>query len=123
RLVEPYHDRIRESVLLHLPGQDAGAASLTARHLRLGRAILESTPEGALAARVFAIVQHLNAGRDLIDDAGERVRVAELNLLASRQAQLATSYERARDYARLGLSLLGHSPWSETYGLARDLHS
>jgi hypothetical protein len=118
RLVEPYHDRVRESVLLHRAG---GEASLAADHLRLGRALLGRTPEGALRARVFAIVQHLNAGRALIDERAERVRLAELNLLASREAHLTTAYDRARAHSCAGIDLLGDAGWSDAYATLRDL--
>ncbi|HEY2517463.1 MAG TPA: AAA family ATPase [Polyangiaceae bacterium] len=120
RLVEPYHDRLRESILGHLRGEPGD--SLAERHLRLGRALLESTPEEALDTNVFAIVQHLNAGRDLLAAPAERRRLAALDLLASRQAQRATAYDRARDYALAGLALLEKDPWIDTYELARDLH-
>ena len=57
--------------------------------------------------RVFAIVQHLNAARNKIVNPAERERLIEINLLAARQARLATAYESAREYARIGLELLG----------------
>jgi predicted ATPase len=118
RLIQPYHDRIREAVLARLGGETAVAQI----HLRLGRALTESTPEDALPARIFAIVHHLNAARDFIVDGDERRRLAELDLLASRQAILATAYARACDYAHTGLALLGEAAWSEAYELTRDLH-
>jgi predicted ATPase len=118
RLIEPYHDRVREAILPRL----GSVAARAEQHLRFGRTLLESTPQSALGARVFAIVQHLNAARDLLVDAAERRRVAELNLLACRQAQRATAYVRARDHARFGLELLGEAAWSEAYEVTRDLH-
>jgi hypothetical protein len=120
RLVDPYHDRVRESVLRHLQSGD-DALAVPRRQLQLGRVLLESTPEEALPERVFAIVQHLNAARDLLASEPERVRVAELNLRASRQARLATAYDRARQYAREGLALVGAEGWTHAYGLTRDL--
>jgi predicted ATPase len=63
----------------------------------------------------------LNAGAELLEPE-ERARVGELNLLASRQAQLATAYERARDYAVIGLQMLGDAGWTAAYDLTRDLH-
>jgi serine/threonine protein kinase len=117
RLVEPYHDRVRESVLLHAPGGDARAAD----HLRLGRALLARTAQGTLAARIFGIVQHLNAGRAVVDARAERVRIAELNLVATCEAHLTTAYGRARDHARAGIDLLGDAGWTDAYATMRDL--
>jgi len=119
RCVEPYHDRIREAIMGHLQGGGGHAADL---HLHLGRALFAATAADALPARVFTVVHHLNSARDLLVDAGERVRVAELNLLASREARLATAYKRAHSYARAGLELLGEAGWTRSYALCRDLH-
>jgi predicted ATPase len=120
RLVEPYHDRLRESIVLRL--QQDQAASLDARHLAIGRALLEGAGGELLAQRVFAIVQHLNAAHGAREDAGERARLVELNLLAARQARLTTAYDRAREYARVGLELVGDAGWSTAYEVTRDLH-
>jgi serine/threonine protein kinase/predicted ATPase len=123
RLVEPYHDRVRESILLHRPDGAAADASdsLAGEHLRLGRALAEETPPDLLAARVFAIVQHLNAGRALILDRDERIRVADLNLVACREAHLTTAYDRATEHAAIGQELLGDAGWRDAPTAARDL--
>src|SRR5262249_43354615 len=117
RLVEPYHDRVRESILLH---REAGAEEAAPR-LRLGKALLAHTPEGALGGRVFAIVQHMNAGAGLLETKAERAHLAVLNLRASREALLATAYDSARTYARAGLALLGDKAWTDAYEITRDL--
>ncbi|HEY2512653.1 MAG TPA: protein kinase [Polyangiaceae bacterium] len=117
RVIEAYHDRVREAILARL----TSAGAVPEKHLRLGRALLEATAADALPARVFGIVRHLNAAQDLLADGAERRQAAELNLLASRQAQLATAYAGARTYALAGLALLGDSAWSDAYPVARDL--
>ncbi len=120
RCIEPYHDRIREAIMepLRRDGGDR-AAQL---QLRLGRALLEATPEDRLRERVFTIVQHLNAASRLLLVPSERLRLAELDLLASREARLATAYDGAREYARTGLVLLPEQGWTLHYALCRDLH-
>jgi predicted ATPase len=120
RLVEPYHDRLRESIVLRL--QQGAAASLEARHLAIGRALLDGASGDLLALRVFAIVQHLNAATGARKDARERAHLAALNGLAAKQARLATAYDRAREYARVGLELAGDAGWSRAYDVTRDLH-
>jgi predicted ATPase len=117
RLVEPYHDRVRESILAHGSGDTEPAA----HHLELGRALLERTAPEGLAGSIFSIVQHLNAGRALIESRAERVRVAELNLVASREAYLTTAYDRARNHACTGIELLGDAGWTDAYTTVRDL--
>ena len=117
RVIEPYHDRVRESILLRLQ-----APSLDAHRLALGRALLDGASGDLLEQRVFAIVQHLNAVRGATDDPALRARLLELNLLAAREARLATAYDRAREYARVGLELAGDAGWTAAYAATRELH-
>jgi tetratricopeptide (TPR) repeat protein len=119
RLVEPYHDRIRESVVGHLAAE--GGARAAERHLRLGRALQETSDGGTLPQRVFAILQHLSAARALITTRREQLEVASLHLVATRAARLATAYSRAREHAVLGLSLAGAQGWTDAYPLTRGL--
>lgn len=119
RLVEPYHARIRESLVERLAGEGEGRTAQ--RHLRLGRALHETSDAGSLPHRVFAILLHLDAARSLIATRPERLEVAGLHLAASRAARLTTAYTRARDHAVLGLSLASEGGWADAYALTRDL--
>jgi hypothetical protein len=125
RCVEPYHDRVREALFEHLGVAEGGRVARL--HLQLGRTLLEATPEASLGARVFSIVAHMNAGRQVVDAPGEKKRLAELNLLASRQALTMTAFDRARQYADAGLLCLEpasgeEAAWSREPSLCRDLH-
>jgi predicted ATPase/serine/threonine protein kinase len=123
RLVEPYHDRIREAIVQHLhAGERPGASRQQRLHLRLGRRLLEHTSDEDLPAEVFSIVNHLNAAAPLIDTRAERRRTAELNLLAGRQAKLSTAYAAGLEYQRRGLVLLDEDPWQSDYELCKSLH-
>jgi predicted ATPase len=117
RLVLPYHDRIRESILQHR----ADDREIALDRLRLGRALLASTDLDALAGRIFSIVQYMNSGRGLLEGRDDFVQLAQLNLMAAREAVLATAYHAAIDYAHIGLDLLGERGWVDAYGVARDL--
>ncbi|HEY2516448.1 MAG TPA: AAA family ATPase [Polyangiaceae bacterium] len=114
RLVEPYHDRVRESVTLHLESQPE-------MHLRLGRALRRAAGDHALGQRVFAILGHLNKARALLTARKDKLEVAQLHLLACRAARLATAYDLARHHAGEGLALASDSGWSDDYALMRDL--
>jgi tetratricopeptide (TPR) repeat protein len=125
RCVEPYHDRVREALLERVAAAEGGRVAKL--HLRLGRALLAATPEGSLDSRIFTVVHHLNSGREHVGTPGERKRLAELNLLASRKAATVTAFEGARQYAETGLECLRGSPgeaegWSREPSLCRDLH-
>jgi predicted ATPase len=117
RVVEPYHDRLRESIVLRLEREARGRLEMA-----IGRALLEGARGELLSARIFAIVQHLNAAPAARRDDPERIRLAELNLLAAKQARLSTAYDRALEYVRIGLDLVGTEGWSRAYELTRDLH-
>jgi predicted ATPase len=122
RLVEPYHDRLREAIVRQLHA-DGGPAALSVRqlHLRLGRRLLEHTPDEQLPSAVFTIVQHLNAAASLLS-ADELRRLAELSLLAARQAKRATACATALTHLERGIALLGDDPWRSHYELCRALH-
>jgi predicted ATPase/serine/threonine protein kinase len=122
RLVEPYHDRVREAIMQRLERADS-LPSLRVQRLQLdlGRALLETASAETLPSDVFSIVQQLNPASDLIDDPEERQRLAELNLLAAREAKLATAYDAALDYLVRGLALLDDDPWASQYELCREL--
>ncbi len=113
RLVEPYHDRIREAVVERL----AGTRDIAERHLKLGHALRDSATDAALPQRVFAILHHLEAARALIVAREDVLEVAALHLAASRAARLATAYDRARDHAVAGLALTGEPGWRDAYAL------
>ncbi len=123
RVVEPYHDRVREAVMGHLRARPAATDDerLEALHLRLGRELLTATPEAELDASIFIVVRHLAAGAARIEDAAERRRLAELHLRAGRVAKGATAYEAALDYFVAGARLLARDAWTTDYALARDL--
>ncbi len=84
--VEPYHDRIRESVV-----ESLSSATLRARHAALARALEERTDRdpGLLAEHLFG--------------AGERERAAEQALAAAQFADRALAFERAARWYRAAL--------------------
>jgi predicted ATPase len=121
RVVEPYHDRVREAVMGHLREVALDAGALPSLHLRLGRELLAATPPPELDASIFIIVQHLAAGASGIAAPEERRRLAELHLRAARVAKGATAYEAALGYFVAGAKILAPDAWKNDYALARDL--
>ncbi len=105
RLVEPYHDRLRESVIEHLAAADDGVRGVAERHLRLGRALRAHTTEAALPQRVFAILAHLHTSKDLVTERTECIGIAELHLQrAVRRASRRRTPRRASTPAKGSLS-------------------
>jgi PAS domain S-box-containing protein len=109
------HDRIQQAAYGQLAPADRDA-----RHLQIGRLLLESTPR--LDEAIFEIVTHLNLGLALLTDPLERERTAELNLLAGRRAKAAAAYTSAAGYLEAGLALLPPDAWRTHYATAHALH-
>ena len=124
RLVETYHDRVREALVEHLHRDESARVRAQEMNLRLGRQLLDGTSEAELETEVFAIVRHLNLAAAMLVDDAERRRVAELNLLAARQAKLATAYEVAVEHLNCAIALLSQAgdAWQSSYDLCSTLH-
>jgi len=110
------HDRIHEAAYSLIPEQDRAAV-----HLQIGRVLMAVMPAGKIAERIFNLISQFNRGAALMSDADERLRVAELNLLAGRKARASMAYAGARIYASTGMSLLGPEEWERHYEIALGL--
>lgn len=100
------HDRIQEAAYL-LIAPNARAQ----KHLRIGRLLLEQTPEDKRAEAIFEIVGQLNHGAPLMDRQSEREKLAQLNLLAGQRARASTAYASALRYFTLGAELVDQTCW------------
>jgi len=112
------HDRIQEAGYALIPASDRPRI-----HLEIGRSLLARATDEELEREVFTIVGHLNVGRAHIDKDSERIRLAGLNLAASRHAKTASAYDDAKTCVEIGLELLGTDPWQDLYDLALSLHT
>jgi predicted ATPase/signal transduction histidine kinase len=107
------HDRIQQAAHALIP-----EAQRKAVHLRIGRLLLAGLPPEAVQEKLFDIVSQLNAGAELIDDAGERLGVARLNAEAGRKAKASTAFRSAVAYLTTAFQLLPGDPWETEPGLA-----
>ena len=111
------HDRVLQGAYSLIP-QDERAGL----HLRLGRLLLERTPEAAIDGLIFDIVNQLNLGAGRVEAPDERRRLADLNLRAGRKAKMASAMRSAAAYLATGLSLLPVGAWGADYALTYGLH-
>jgi predicted ATPase/signal transduction histidine kinase/tRNA A-37 threonylcarbamoyl transferase component Bud32 len=112
------HDRIQQASYYLIPPEQRQAA-----HLRIGKLLLRNTPENEREERLFEIVNHLNMGRALIEQAAEQEQLAKLNLNAGKKAKAATAYSAAVDYFSTGIELLPDGAWQSRYDLALTLYT
>ncbi|MGK5050512.1 diguanylate cyclase domain-containing protein [Janthinobacterium sp. RB2P8] len=110
------HDRVQQAAYLV-----ADAATRAANHLHIGRLLLRHTPPGQQDETLFEIVEQLNAGRALLDDANERVQLATLNLQAGVKARRSAAFQATLEHMRIGLGLLPAEAWSVHADLWLDL--
>ncbi|MEZ4299442.1 MAG: serine/threonine-protein kinase PknK, partial [Polyangiaceae bacterium] len=106
------HDRVQQAAYTSVPEADRKAI-----HLQIGRVLWRRTPKGPEAGKVFDVVNHLNAGIDLVTSPDERLRIAELNLRAGQAARASVAFLQAVEYFSTGQRLLGPSPWHDHYEL------
>ncbi len=110
------HDRIREAAYAQIPESERAAV-----HLRIGRLLLAKLTEADTSERVFDVVNQLNRGATLLTSPEERVRVAELNLIAGRRARATAAYTSALVHLTAGEALLSEEDWHKRHRLRFSL--
>ncbi|WP_188568140.1 diguanylate cyclase [Undibacterium terreum] len=98
------HDRVQQAAYA-VVDEDARRQN----HLCIGRLLLRHATSRTLEDQLFAVVEQLNAGRDLIQDGDERLQLAALNHRAGGKASGAAAFQAALRYMRTGVSLLPDS--------------
>jgi len=107
------HDRVQQAAYSLIDEDERKAV-----HVDIGRLLLENLTEKECQERLFEVVDHLDTGRELITDAGETIRLAELNLHAGQRAQLANAYQAALSYLDIAAACLPDDAWDSHYELS-----
>ena len=90
-------------------------------HLTIGHRLWQNLTADALEDSLFAVVNHLNSGENLITDRSEREAIAQLNLRASQKAKTAIAYEASCRYCQQGQQFLDQASWTESYPIWLEL--
>ncbi|MGG6295570.1 ATP-binding protein [Leptolyngbya sp. AN02str] len=111
------HDRVQQAAYTLIPEDQKQAT-----HFKIGQLLLNSTSASDREDKIFDIVNHLNAGVELVLSQDERNHLANLNLLAGRKARSSTAYAAAAQYFDTGIQLLASDSWQHQYHLTLALY-
>ncbi len=111
------HDRVQQAAYSLIPKEQKKAT-----HWKIGNLLLQNTPPEQLDDTIFDIVNQLNAGIGSLSDYSEKVKLAQLNLIAGRKAKASAAYEPAFKYLILGTHLLEQDSWQSHYELTLALY-
>ncbi len=110
------HDKIRKVVYSMIESEDRSAL-----HHRIGRFLIENTPQEKQEDKIFRIVNQLNLGIESIDDSREREQLARLNLKAGQKAKISAAFEPALHYFHSGIDALSGEGWEKDYEMSLSL--
>ncbi|BAY60583.1 two-component hybrid sensor and regulator [Calothrix brevissima NIES-22] len=111
------HDRIQQAADKLIAEADKAAT-----HLRIGELLLSHTSTEQLDTHIFEIVNHLNAGIDLVTQPEKKLEIARLNLIAGCKAKNAIAYDAAVKYFTQAIDLLPPDAWNTQYPFTLKLH-
>ena len=112
------HDNVQQAAYSLIP-----AAERDMFHLSLGKSLCESLKTDDLVLHIFLVVNQFRIGAELVNDTGERYRMALLCLSAGEKATRVSAFATAAEYLNLGISLLGHRHWRDEYDLSLALYN
>ncbi|MFS0513886.1 AAA family ATPase [Nostoc sp. UIC 10607] len=111
------HDRVQQAAYSLIPDEQKKAT-----HLKIGQLLLQNTTPEERKENIFALVNQLNYGTDLLISEIEKYELAELNIIAGKRAKAATAHDSAIKYLQVGLDLLAEDSWESQYDLTLALH-
>jgi PAS domain S-box-containing protein len=111
------HDKVQQAAYSLIPESEKKAT-----HYKIGQLLLKNTTCDEQKENIFALVNQLNFGTDLLTSQLEKDELASLNLIAGRKAKAATAYEAAVNYLNIGLGLLVADSWTHNYDLPFNLY-
>jgi predicted ATPase/signal transduction histidine kinase len=91
-------------------------------HLRIGRHLCLRLGDPPSDGALFAVARQMNRGAACIDDPGERIWLARLNLTCAQRAQATAAAAVALDHLNHALEILGEGGWSHHASIACPAH-
>lgn len=112
------HDRVQQAAYALIPELQKHAT-----HLKIGRLLLQNTPAERVEENIFELVNQLNVGIGCASRQSEKLKLAQLNLIAGRKAKASAAYEPALKYFTAGIELLPPDRWQTQYDLTLALYA
>ena len=112
------HDRVQQAAYSLIPDSQKKET-----HLKIGQLLLQNTTLEERKENIFALVNHLNYGIELLTLESEKYELAELNLIAGQKAKASAAYESAFKYLNVGLEILAVDSWDTRYHLTLVLYN
>ncbi|MER3587939.1 MAG: histidine kinase, partial [Mastigocladus sp. ERB_26_1] len=111
------HDRVQQAAYSLIPEVEKQST-----HLKIGRLLLQNTPTDQQEEGIFAIINQLNYGVELIAEPNERKHLSRLNLIAGCKAKNSTAYGAAVEYFKVAMDLLPINSWQSSYDLTLAIY-
>ncbi|MBD2683097.1 MULTISPECIES: ATP-binding sensor histidine kinase [Nostoc] len=111
------HDRVQQAAYSLIPDRKKKET-----HFKIGQLLLQNTTPEARKENIFALVNQLNYGTDLLISEAEKYELAELNLIAGQRAKAATAHDSAVKYLQVALGLLATDSWKIHYQLTLTIN-
>ncbi|MEP0871906.1 AAA family ATPase [Trichocoleus desertorum AS-A10] len=111
------HDRVQQAAYSLIPESQKQRT-----HLKIGQLLLQNSTPEEQKENIFALVNQLNYGINLLSAETEKYELAALNLIAGQKAKASAAYESAIRYLNTGLGLLATNSWQNQYELSLALY-
>ena len=111
------HDKVQQAAYSLIPYSERKAT-----HLHIGQLLLKNTTPQTQEENIFALVNQLNFGIDLLNNTSEKEQLSRLNLIAGQKAKSSTAYEASVNYLHFARQLLAPNSWQNQYKLTFNIY-
>jgi histidine kinase len=125
-VVQTFHDEVVEFTFSHDKVQQAAYNLIPEKqrphvHLKIGRLLLQNKDQSQLSEDIFEVLNHFISSLTLVENHEEKIRIAELCLIAGRKAKESTSYSLGVHFLNVAKNLLGKFGWNDHYELTYNV--